>query len=292
MIGIAINSSGVGFGFDLIDDNAYTFDPVSGTSSLLGPLGYDANYAQDMDIDQATGTIYLAAYNNTTGTAQLRTMDPASGATTLVYDWGAAEVSAFAVNNSYPTPVELTSFTASTNKGNVTLSWSTATETNNQRFEIQRNEGSGFVSVGFVNGQGTTTQQHSYAYIDKNVKAGSYTYRLKQVDFNGTATYSNEVNVKVTPPARFALIQNYPNPFNPTTKISFNLAVDSKVSLTVYNLLGQEITKLANGNYSAGIHEVTFNATNLNSGVYFYRLTATGNNGQSFASVKKMILTK
>ncbi len=101
MIAIAINSSGVGFGYDLTDDMGYTFDPLTGSSSALGSLLFDANFAQDMDIDQATGTIYLASYNNATGTAQLRTMDPVSGATTVVYDWGAAEICAFAINNDY-----------------------------------------------------------------------------------------------------------------------------------------------------------------------------------------------
>jgi hypothetical protein len=90
----------------------------------------------------------------------------------------------------------------------------------------------------------------------------------------------------------YALLQNYPNPFNPATSIAFNLKADSQVSLKVYNLLGQEIKSLVNKNMQAGSHSINFNASSLNSGVYFYRLEAAGVDGSIFNSVKKMILTK
>ncbi len=93
-------------------------------------------------------------------------------------------------------------------------------------------------------------------------------------------------------PDVFALEQNYPNPFNPSTTINFSLAADSKVSLTVFDILGQEVANLINGNLAAGSHEINFNASNVNSGVYFYRIDATGVDGTNFTSVKKMILTK
>jgi flagellar hook assembly protein FlgD len=88
------------------------------------------------------------------------------------------------------------------------------------------------------------------------------------------------------------LDQNYPNPFNPSTKINFRLAADSKVSLKVFDVLGQEVMTLINNDLSAGSHQVDFDASNLNSGVYFYKIEATGNNGTNFSDVKKMILTK
>ncbi len=105
MIDIAINSSGVGYGYDLIDDMAYTFDPSTASATVLGPLGYDANFGQGMDIDQATGTIYLSAFNNGTFTGQLRTMDPVTGNTTLIVDWGFEQVAPFAINNDYGAPI-------------------------------------------------------------------------------------------------------------------------------------------------------------------------------------------
>jgi hypothetical protein len=186
----------------------------------------------------------------------------------------------------------LTSFTASADYGVVELQWITATETNNQGFEVQRSAGGEFETIAFVNGYGTTTETQAYSYSDRNVNVGSYSYRLKQVDFDGTFEYSGVVEVDVPAPAVFALDQNYPNPFNPSTMISFRLAVDSKVSMTVFNVLGQEVASLLNSNLVAGSHEVNFDASSLNSGVYMYRIEAAGIDGTNFVDVKKMILTK
>ena len=190
------------------------------------------------------------------------------------------------------TPVELTSFTSSVSGNDVTLNWSTATEVNNQGFNVERNSGNGFEKVGFVAGFGTTTEQHSYSFVDDNLSSGSYTYRLKQVDYDGTFEYSEEIQVDITTPDVYSLEQNYPNPFNPSTQIAYGLAVDSKVTLKVFDVLGQEVATLINGNVAAGNHEINFNASNLNSGVYFYKIEATGVDGTNFTSVKKMILTK
>ena len=189
-------------------------------------------------------------------------------------------------------PVELTSFTALVNDNDVTLNWSTATELNNQGFDVERNSGNGFDKIGFVAGFGTSTEIHTYSYVDGSLKEGSYTYRLKQVDFDGTFEYSDVVEVDIIVPDVFALEQNYPNPFNPSTTIKFSLAADSKVSLTVFDVLGQEVANLISGNLAAGSHEINFNASNVNSGVYFYRIDATAVDGTNFSSVKKMILTK
>lgn len=192
----------------------------------------------------------------------------------------------------YIIPVELTSFVATAIGNDVQLNWSTATEKNNQGFEVQRKSNGEYQTVGFISGNGTTVQPQSYTYIDKNVSAGSYTYRLKQIDFSGQFEYSPEVNVDVLGVKEFSLAQNYPNPFNPTTTLSFNLAVDSKVSLKIFDVLGQEVITLLNETKSAGTHNVTFDAGKLNSGVYFYRIDASGVDGQKFTDVKKMILNK
>jgi hypothetical protein len=206
---------------------------------------------------------------------------------TMLYDL------AFQLNGTEQVvPVELTSFTASANENEVILNWSTATETNNQGFEVQRYVNGEFATIGFIDGHGTTTEVQHYTFLDKNVEVGTYLYRLKQVDFNGTFEYSNIIEAEVLAPVVFALEQNYPNPFNPSTIISYKLAVDSKVSLKVFDVLGQEVATLLNGNFVAGSHTVNFNASSLNSGVYMYRIEATGNDGTNFTSVKKMILTK
>ncbi len=184
-------------------------------------------------------------------------------------------------------PVELTSFVASVNENNVTLSWSTATETNNQGFEIQRSNGNEFLAIGFVSGNGTTTEVKTYSYTDRNLAAGSYSYRLKQVDFDGTFAYSDVVNADVTAPVQFELSQNYPNPFNPSTTINFSIPQSSIVTLKVFNTLGQEVKTLVNQNMESGVHSISFDASDLNSGIYFYRLDA----GQ-FSEVRKMTLIK
>ncbi|MDT3696842.1 MAG: T9SS type A sorting domain-containing protein [Ignavibacterium sp.] len=189
-------------------------------------------------------------------------------------------------------PVELTSFTAKSDNNTVTLNWTTATELNNSGFQIERSNGSDYQSVGFVAGHGTSTSAHSYVFVDQNLETGTYTYRLKQVDLDGTFEYSKAVEVEVLGLREYTLDQNYPNPFNPSTTINFSLAVDSKVSLKVFNVLGQEVASLLNGQMSAGSQKVSFDASSLNSGVYFYRLEANGIDGQKFSSTKKMILTK
>ncbi|MFO7526790.1 MAG: T9SS type A sorting domain-containing protein [Ignavibacteriaceae bacterium] len=190
-------------------------------------------------------------------------------------------------------PVELTSFTAASIGNDVKLAWSTGSEINNSGFEIERkNAQSEWQNIGFVEGNGTTLEQQNYVYVDAGLANGQYNYRLKQVDFDGTFEYSSIVEVEVNVPINFVLQQNYPNPFNPSTKITFGLAVDSKVTLKVFDVLGQEVLTLINQNLGAGQHEVNFDATALNSGVYFYRVEASGIDGQNFTSVKKMILTK
>jgi hypothetical protein len=545
-IDLAFSATGVCYAYDLVTDAAYTINPATGVATLLGPLGFDANFGQGMSYDMETSTIYLSSFNNGTFTGQLRTMNPGTGGTTLITDWGLAQLAPFALNTTYGTPcpigqptnpsppngatdialtgvtlgwtngsgtvsvevwfgpvgnvvkvydgaiktshalgtllygttyqwyivckdatcgtqgptwsfttlvdpnlgefcdnfanlsnwtvvgplgltnwsaansstaggtppelqmyyspsfvgvstirsvvmpnflnstlvnyefkfylswyanpsgvvtvgmtydggatsipfytltdptasvgpivvqgtfttpatgsqngqiqityngnsfninwiafddlcldwiipVELTSFTASADFGVVELSWITATETNNQGFEVQRSAGGEFEAIAFVDGYGTTTQTQAYTYSDRSVDVGSYSYRLKQIDFDGTFEYSDVVEVDVPAPAVFALDQNYPNPFNPSTKIAFRLAVDSKVSLKVFDVLGQEVANLVNTNLASGSHSVDFDASSINSGVYLYRIEAAGIDGTNFVDVKKMILTK
>uniref|UniRef100_A0A7V2ZLS7 T9SS type A sorting domain-containing protein n=1 Tax=Ignavibacterium album TaxID=591197 RepID=A0A7V2ZLS7_9BACT len=185
-------------------------------------------------------------------------------------------------------PVELTSFNASITGTNVLLKWTTATEINNSGFDIERRtQNSEWKKIGFVSGAGTTSEKQSYVFSDKNLNRGKYQYRLKQIDFDGTFEYSKTVEVEIVSPSKFELTQNYPNPFNPTTSISFTIPQAGNVKLAVYNLLGQEVAVLVNEFRDAGTYDVEFNASNLNSGVYLYKLEA---NGSTFT--KKMTLLK
>ncbi len=199
------------------------------------------------------------------------------------------------INGTDVIPVELSSFTASTSGSTITLNWATATELNNKGFEIERkmNDGS-FAQIGFVNGNGTTVEPKNYSFID-NPGAGVHIYRLKQVDFDGSFEYSNEVEVEIEVPAEFSLGQNYPNPFNPSTTINFGLAVDSKVTMILFNSLGEVVATLINNEFKeAGYHNYQLSTINyqLPSGVYFYQIEARGVDGKNFSSAKKLILMK
>ena len=185
-------------------------------------------------------------------------------------------------------PVELTSFTASTNSKEVTLNWLTATELNNQGFEVQRKFGSNdFVTVGSVKGHGTTTSPNQYSFVDKLIDRGKYFYRLKQIDYGGKYEYSQTVEINWSPFTTYKLEQNYPNPFNPTTTIGFGIPEKGSVRLSILNILGEEIKILLNEEKEAGYHSIDFNASDLPSGVYFYQLKAG-----SFIETKKMILLR
>jgi hypothetical protein len=186
-------------------------------------------------------------------------------------------------------PVELVSFNAAANGSAVSLTWMTATETNNNGFSIERKRGSGdWQAIGFVKGNGTTTQANNYSFSDRNIEAkASYSYRLKQMDFDGSYSYSKVVQVSSNLVNTFELKQNYPNPFNPSTQISFSLAKDGFVKLVVYNLLGQEVKTLINRNMEAGSYSMSFDAYDLQSGIYIYKLTSAGS-----SLTKKMMLVR
>ncbi|RKY97245.1 MAG: hypothetical protein DRQ13_04905 [Ignavibacteriae bacterium] len=189
-----------------------------------------------------------------------------------------------------PVPVELTTFTASTNKSGIVLNWSTASEINNHGFEVERSQDDKtFYRIGFVKGTGTTTEIQSYSFVDDIEYSGvkTYYYRLRQVDFDGRSQYSDVVNVDFDVPKDFVLSQNYPNPFNPSTKITYALPNQSPVVIKVYDLTGQEVITLVDEVKEAGTYEINFDALNFSSGVYIYQMRAG-----DFSSVKKMSILK
>jgi Secretion system C-terminal sorting domain len=189
-----------------------------------------------------------------------------------------------------PVPVELTSFTAQASAEGVLLKWTTASELNNHGFEVERSlDGTGFFTVAFIQGAGTTTEGKEYSYTDNvEYKGGEiFYYRLKQVDLDGRIEYTDVIEVEFDIPKDFVLHQNYPNPFNPSTTIKYAVPKTSLVSLKIYDLTGQEVAVLVNEVKEAGTHELNFDASNLASGVYFYIMIAG-----DFSSVKKMNLLK
>lgn len=186
-------------------------------------------------------------------------------------------------------PVELASFAASVSGNDVTLSWVTATELNNSGFHVERSTGEdSWNNIGFVEGHGTTTETQSYTFLDKGLASGIYNYRIKQVDFGGSFKYYDlSQEIEIVLPNIYSLSQNYPNPFNPTTSIKYSVLVDGLVNITIFNMLGEKVANLVNGIHKTGNYEVTFDAANLVSGMYIYRMESG-----SYVSVKKMMILK
>ena len=190
---------------------------------------------------------------------------------------------------TFPVPVELISFNAFANESVVNLSWVTASETNNRGFSIERKSGSsGWESISFVQGSGTTSLTNSYTFTDRNIVSKiTYSYRLKQIDFDGTFSYSKVVQANTNLLNTFELKQNYPNPFNPGSTISFSIPSSGLVSLKVYDALGKEVAVLLNEVKEAGSYNVNFNAENLSSGIYLYKIQS-----DIYTATKKMLLLK
>ncbi len=203
----------------------------------------------------------------------------------------------FVDNVSYdvaaPLPVELLAFSGSLSDiNNIELQWSTATEINSFAFEIEKtdglNGGSGWKTIALIPAAGNSNSPKQYVFTDNNPVHGKQYYRLKMIDTDGSFEYSHtvEVNNNATP-VQYALEQNYPNPFNPNTTILYQLPAESKVTLSVYNVLGEQVSTLVDEVKTAGVHFVDFNASALPSGMYVYRLQAG-----EFTSVRKMVITK
>jgi Secretion system C-terminal sorting domain len=206
---------------------------------------------------------------------------------------------------SSPLPVELTRFSAINLKNSIALNWATATEVNNYGFEIQRTLNpspgkggtpGGWEKIGFVKGNGNSNSPKEYSFVDNKTPGVSENpgglsskleYRLKQIDNDGQFKYSKVVEVLFNVPAEFSLKQNYPNPFNPTTSIRYSIPRAEHVTLKIYDVLGKEAASLVDENKEAGSYNITFNASGLASGIYYYRITAG-----EFTEVKKLMLLK
>ena len=266
-----------------LGDSAYAFVGISSSQ----PIYYDNNYyvlvtdtsGESFCTNQSiTPSIRTASLNiiphefiSGTGGSIINSLQPSSNLTldALVFcDF---------------LPVELESFNHSIEKNKATLTWSTATEINNKGFEIYRND----EIVKFVEGQGTTTEKHKYSYIDVVNTPGTYFYSLRQVDFDGTQTELGSFEVEIESPQAYALNQNFPNPFNPSTTISFTIPKDGNIQLKLYDVLGNEVISLIDGNLPAGYHTISLNGSELTNGVYFYKLQA-----ENFIDIKKLILLK
>lgn len=192
-------------------------------------------------------------------------------------------------NDTTYIPVELISFEGRIENNKIVLTWITATELNNYGFEIQKLfDNKNWQSIGFMSGKGTSTEKNYYSFSDPGIDRGMHYYRLKQIDHDGSFTYSKIIAVSIeNVPLYFNLFQNYPNPFNNSTIITYQIPTDEFVSLKLFDVLGREIKTVINENKKAGYYSVSFKADDLSSGIYFYKLTAG-----EYNAIKKLILLK
>ena len=300
-VGISIDCNGNAYIVNVVIGISSTavLNSLNLTTAVTTAIGTDLGLAnvtiasQDMDFDPSNGSLYWSGYWSSGWFSEggsFRLIDVTTGTSTEITAFGQYEtITGFNVNAICPTvPVELKSFTTSVNDNNVLLNWSTATETNNSGFNVERkSSASDWVNIGFVAGFGTTTEPHSYSYNDTELNTGSYTYRLKQVDYDGSFEYSDAVEVEVVNPSGYKLAQNYPNPFNPSTTIEFSIPNSELVNVVVYNALGEKVVDLVNSILPAGQHKLFFNAAGLASGIYIVKMKA-GN----FTETRKMNLMK
>lgn len=258
-------------------------------------------YYRQSEVDEAGFTTNPVIYHFTGGTwVAVPTSAPFTLANGIRYVESTSPVNSFSPftlgdPNDAPLPVELTNFRGTSASGKVTLTWQTISEVDNQGFMVMRDsvQIASFENYPELVGQGTSNEAKTYTFNDAFVEVGkTYTYTLRSRDFNGTVhNYPNRVSVKVEGGAgivyEYRLAQNYPNPFNPTTRIEYGLKARGRVTIQLYDVLGRMVATLVNEVKDAGNYAVTFNASALSSGMYFYRYTA---GGKTFT--KQMLLIK
>jgi hypothetical protein len=294
--------------------------PVDGTSSAIGTSGSPIDPGS-VSVSQAPGLILVgvAAHTDYVGVPTFTFSSPSTelndaalgsspyagfgSAERIVNAVGSYDITAtqdLATDNwiaqivsfkgAGALPIQMASFAANVVRDSqVEVAWKTVSETNNYGFEIYRKRGDAgdWAKIGFVQGHGTTLAPQSYAYVDAGLSFGKYIYRIKQVDLDGRSETFPEMAVTVGA-GEFVLAQNYPNPFNPSTLIEFVVPQTGFTTMKVYNVLGQEVASLFEGNAEAGkINTARFNASNLPNGMYFYTLRSAGK-----VETKRMILMK
>ena len=281
-----------------VGQNTGTYDF---TWTLSGGNTNPDGYLLEVSINSGFSSTLISDVFSTSGTTRNELLGSLSPGT--LYYW---RITAY-VNSPYnqktssatsfytgsPLPVELTSFSGLAINNIVTLKWSTATEVNNYGFDVERSiDSKTWTKVGFVTGAGNSNSPKNYSFTDQPDGATSFSYRLKQIDVGGAYKYYDPITVSLSGGDKAQLMQNSPNPFNPSTAIKYYIPQAVDATITIYDLLGREVTKLVNSQVEAGYHVVYWNGRDrfgnaAASGVYIYRLTA-GN----FNEIKKMNLLK
>ncbi len=259
--------------------------PISETSDINSVAHWNTNSA---GLVTESGNLYITSNNGQSWIFE-RSF-PQMGLTNIsYYNSYIANISlrnGYMLRRTAVVPVELASFSVRIMDKSVLLEWQTATELNNRGFEIQKSiNNTDWVTIAFVPGRGTATSPSDYDYLDTYVEPGILYYRLLQIDYDGTQKIYDAATVVFEPD--FSLAQNFPNPFNPETTIEYTLPESTNISLTLYDILGNQVKVLDSGTKNAGKHYYTLKSDGLASGVYYYRLLAG-----EISIVRKLMVTK
>lgn len=192
-------------------------------------------------------------------------------------------------------PAELVSFSVVVTGASASLHWQTLSENNNTGFTIQHtphvqeyNRRSNWQTLGFIEGHGTSTEAHTYRFTTEALPPGRHGFRLRQIDFDGSFTYSPELEVSIAVPEGYHLTPAYPNPFNPTTTFTLTVSQHQQAEVAVYNVHGQRVAHLHAGVLQAEQpYPFTFKAEELPSGIYFIRAL-----GERFTASQQVLLVK
>jgi hypothetical protein len=277
--GAGVDSNLTGFKLEF-----FSIDPITATNASSYANGYVAG--------QLAFVANTLNCNFDSARALARTKGSENGSWDFYNGFGKVQLQNMITN---PLPVELSSFTAKVIGKSIRLNWQSMSEINNFGFEIERTASSTiplqWEKIGFVNGNGNSNSPKSYSFVDNYPNSsGEIWYRLKQIDNDGQFEYSKEVNVAFSV-NNFELYQNYPNPFNPSTTISYQLPVDGRVKIVVFDLLGNEICNLIDEYKTAGKYKTNFDGSILSSGMYLYKIEIW-NNELLYSMINKMTLLK
>jgi hypothetical protein len=182
----------------------------------------------------------------------------------------------FSIGGTTPTalPVSLIYFKAVPAGGTVNLTWATATEINNDHFEVERSkDGKTFEKIGVVNGAGNSKVRKEYSYTDRDMQKGVVYYRLRQVDMNGEFEIFPVQVVKMNTAAIKSVA---PNPFRDRFELQYDLASNSSVTIEIFKMSGEKVyTETVSGNTGTNVYRYN-NGANLAAGTYILYLVADG----------------
>ncbi len=208
----------------------------------------------------------------------------------FVLDWGGEHAIWEVSFDGDLIPVELSRFDAFVDATRTAqLIWETRSEINNAGFQVQyRARPDAFRTLGFVEGHGSSIDPHSYRYTIPDLAPGEHSVRLRQVDFDGTAQYSREIDLFLSSDARYTLSPPYPNPFNPVTTFTLTLSSTQHVRIELYDLLGRRHREIFDGILTEHTrHDFQVDASDLAGGVYLLKVS-----GAEFEDVRQLRLLK